>query len=86
NEALNRLWRLSASILAEAGTQRVRTDAVEKITALLHDDLGTPQALAYLGECLKDDELLPKEKAAIIDAAEPVLGLLLTNPPEAARK
>ena len=40
---------------------------------LLHDDLGTPQALAYLWETLRDEDIIAKEKRAIIEAAEPIL-------------
>jgi cysteinyl-tRNA synthetase len=35
---------------------------------------------------LRDDELLAKEKLSVIQAAEPILGLSLLNPPEDARK
>ncbi|MDR3548479.1 MAG: class I tRNA ligase family protein [Candidatus Pacebacteria bacterium] len=85
-EALNRLWRLSATIMLESKGQSVPTDASQRIVTLLHDDLGTPQALAYLWETLRDDDLLPKEKRAIIEAADPILGLSLLNPPESARQ
>jgi cysteinyl-tRNA synthetase len=86
NEALTRLWRLSATIAVDAKGLSVPTKHSEKIVTLLQDDLGTPQALAYLWECLRDDEILPKEKRAIIEVVEPVLGLSLLNPPEFARK
>jgi cysteinyl-tRNA synthetase len=58
----------------------------KRIVSLLHDDLGTPQALAYLFEVLRDDELFAKEKLSVIQAAEPILGLSLLNPPADARK
>ena len=61
------------------------TEASQHIINLLHDDLGTPQAIAYLWETLRDDEIIPKEKRAILEAAEPILGLSLLNPPEFAR-
>ncbi len=85
NEALNRLWRLSAQILLDSKGLSVPTDASQRILTLLHDDLGTPQALAYLWETLRDEDIIPKEKRAILEAAEPILGLSLLNTPEFAR-
>jgi cysteinyl-tRNA synthetase len=85
NEALNRLWKLSSQILLEAKGLSTPTEASKKMLSLLHDDLGTPQALAFLWETLRDEDIIPKEKRAILEAAEPILGLSLLNPPEFAR-
>ncbi|MBA3789039.1 cysteine--tRNA ligase [Patescibacteria group bacterium] len=84
-EALTRLWRLSATILLASKGMSVPTEAQERIITLLHDDLGTPQALAYLWEILRDEDITAKEKRAVIEAAEPILGLSLLHIPEAAR-
>lgn len=86
NEALTRLWRLCANIALEAKGISVPTDSQQRIRALLADDLGTPQALAYLWEALRDEDITPKEKLGIIEAAEPILGLSLLNVPESARQ
>ncbi len=48
-EALNRLWRMSATILVESKGQAVSTDAQKTFIRLVNDDLGTPQALAFYG-------------------------------------
>jgi cysteinyl-tRNA synthetase len=85
-EGLNRLWKLCGNILVESKGVSVPIEQRKRIVSLLHDDLGTPQALAYLFEVLRDDELLAKEKLSVIQAAEPILGLSLLNPPEDARK
>jgi cysteinyl-tRNA synthetase len=86
NEALNRLWRLSATIAIESKGVSTQTGASARMRALLNDDLSTPQALALLWETLRDEDVTPKEKLAVIEAAEPVLGLSLLNPPESARQ
>lgn len=86
NEALTRLWRLCANISLQAKGVSTSTGGQKQIRAFLADDLGTPQALAYLWETIRDEDLLPKEKLGIIEAAEPILGLSLLNPPESARQ
>jgi cysteinyl-tRNA synthetase len=92
NEALMRLWRLCANVLAESKGRGagsiISTPTAEqkKLVQLLHDDLGTPQALAYLWEMLRDEDLSPREKQGLIEVAEPILGLSLLNLPESARK
>lgn len=86
NEALHRLWKLCAAILVESKGQSEPVHASTKILSLVRDDVGTPQALAYLWETLRDDELNAKEKRSIIEAIEPIFGLSLTNPPEVARQ
>jgi cysteinyl-tRNA synthetase len=85
-EGLNRLWKMCGNILVESKGISVPIEQRKRIVSLLHDDLGTPQALAYLFEVLRDDELFAKEKLSVIQAAEPILGLSLLNPPADARK
>jgi cysteinyl-tRNA synthetase len=86
NEGLNRLWRLCATIALEAKGISQATKAQKQIHLFMNDDLGSPQAIAYLWETLRDDDLSPKQKLGIIEAAEPLLGLSLLNPPESARQ
>jgi cysteinyl-tRNA synthetase len=86
NEALNRLWRLCATVAVESKATSVPTDAQKQLVKLFNDDLGTPQALAFLWETLRDEDVTQKEKLGLIQTAEPFLGLSLLNPPESARK
>jgi cysteinyl-tRNA synthetase len=80
------VWRHRASILIDSKGIAVPTDTQKKFTHLLHDDLATPQALAYLWEVLRDEDVLPKEKLGLLQTAEEIFGLSLLNPPETARK
>lgn len=84
HEALQRLWRLTREAKAASRGKSAPSDASRRLTALLRDDLGTPQALALLWEAIKDEDLDAPEVWGVIEAAEPVLGLLLTNPPTKA--
>ncbi len=80
NEALTRLWRIAAEIKKEAdGVED--SEARSAFVGLMRDDLSTPQAIALLWESLKSDDLSPEQKWGLILAAEPHLGLSLTNPP-----
>lgn len=81
HEALLRLWKASEEIRDEAKGVAQPSEASRRIVALLREDLSTPQALAYLWECIKDDSLSSKEVWGVILAAEPILGLMLTHPP-----
>jgi cysteinyl-tRNA synthetase len=81
NEGLNRLWRLCADIKKLAKGESMDSDAQREIRSFLRDDLGTPQAIGYLWNTLKNDEYSAREHLGVIEAAESVLGLLLTNPP-----
>jgi cysteinyl-tRNA synthetase len=85
-EALNRLWRLSATAAVESKGISVPTDAQKLFMQFINDDLSTPQALALLWEVMRDDEVTPKEKLGLLEVADPILGLSLLNPPESARK
>ncbi len=81
-----RVGRHRASILIDSKGIAVPTDAQKEFTHLLHDDLATPQALAYLWEVIRDEDVLPKEKLGLLQTAEEIFGLSLLNPPETARK
>ena len=81
HEALTRLWRHAAELKGDAKGMGAPSDHRERVVALLRDDLSTPQALAYLWETIKDDSLSAKVAWGVIEAADAVLGLSLTNPP-----
>ena len=80
NEALRRLWRLAMEIKKEADGQE-DSEIRLRFVSLMRDDLSTPQALAALWDALKTDELSPEQKWALLETAEPYLGLSLTDPP-----
>lgn len=84
-EALMRLWKACEEVGADAKGEARVTDASRRIVAILREDLSTPQAIAYLWECLKDDALTAKEAWGVVTAADPILGLSLTNPPVRSR-
>jgi cysteinyl-tRNA synthetase len=84
NEALHRLWRIATEIKDETKGVGVPSDNADRITNLLRDDLGTPAALAYLWETVRDDALPSKAVWGAIEAADSVLGLSLMNPPAPA--
>ena len=84
-EALLRLWKLAEEVGSDAKGEAKSSDASRRIVAILREDLSTPQAIAYLWECLKDDALTAKEAWGVVTAAEPILGLMLTNPPVRTR-
>jgi len=81
NEALSRLWKLTREAKESAKGRALPSDTSRKVIAHLRDDLSTPVALALVWEALKDDDLDPPQVWGVIVAAEPVLGLMLTNPP-----
>lgn len=85
HEALTRLWKLCDEIREDAKSTPVESAASRKIVTILREDLSTPQALAYLWEYIKDDALTAKEVWGVIVAADPILGLMLTNPPVRTR-
>lgn len=84
-EALLRLWKMSEEIRDDAKGVCQSSDASRRIVAILREDISTPQALAFLWECLKDDALSAKEVWGVICAADPILGLSLTHPPVRTR-
>lgn len=81
NEALTRLWRHAREFKEESKGVAVPSETSDRVTTLLRDDLGTPQALALLWETVRDDSIGAKEAWGIIEAADAVLGLSLTEPP-----
>jgi len=81
NEALTRLWRLAGDFKEESRGVGAASEASARITTLLRGDLATPAALALLWETLRDDHIQAKTAWGVIEAAEAVLGLSLTNPP-----
>lgn len=85
NSALHNLWKLAEEVGTEAKGQSVPSDASRRVVALLRDDLNTAQGLAYVWESLKDDTLSVQEAWGVVKAAEPILGLSLTNPPVRTR-
>lgn len=81
DEALRRLWRTVSSLKKETSGKGADSDTKAKIGIYLNDDLGTPQALALLFEALSDEDLTPRQKWGVIEAADQVLGLSLVSPP-----
>lgn len=81
DEALRRLWRVISSLKKETGGKGADSDTKAKIGIHLNDDLGTPQALALLFAALSDEDLTPRQKWGVIEAADQVLGLSLVSPP-----
>jgi cysteinyl-tRNA synthetase len=86
NEALTRLWKLCASIEIESKGISVASESQKQLMQFLHDDIGTPQALALLWEVVRDEDLSIKEQRGVIEVADAIFGLSLLNPPEFARK
>lgn len=80
-EALSRLWRY-ARILKKEHKKSKSFSGVNELISALYDDLSTPQALALLWKVLNDTTLSPDEKWTMVENAETVLGLSLSNPPE----
>ena len=83
-EALTRLWRMSHEIAIEAGNRGVESDAKKRARAMLFDDVATPQAIGFLWEVFRDEELSAKERYGVLEAADAVLGLSLLAPPDIA--
>lgn len=81
NEALHRLWRLSQEIAQESKRKDAHSEARERFLAAARDDLATPQALAALWDALRSEDYSPEEKWGLLEDADAILGLSLTNPP-----
>lgn len=79
DHALTRLRRLAQTIRTEAKGRTRASDWSRRMIALLRDDLATPAALALLWEVAKDEDLEREEQYAVIEAADAVLGLSLTQ-------
>lgn len=84
NEALHRLWRLAGDVIEESKGKAADSQTAWNLSVLLRDDLATPAALALLWDTLRDEDRSASEKLAVLEAAEPVLGLSLLNPPAVA--
>lgn len=82
DEALRKLWRLSAHTAIDAKGRGTASDISRRIVAMLREDLATPQALALLWEVLKDEDAEVSDQWEAILVADQVLGLSLTNPPQ----
>jgi len=81
NAGLHRLWKLAQEVKETSKARAVPTDESRRMIAYLRDDLATPQALALLWETIQDEDLEPSQVWGVLEAAEPVLGLLLLTPP-----
>ena len=84
-EALLRLWKSCEEVGADAKGVAQSSEASRRIVAILREDLSTPQAIAYLWDCLKDDSLTAREAWGVVVAADPILGLRLIDPPVRSR-
>ena len=65
----------SCKNVSETIKSDVALSYLNAFTASIENDLGTPQALAQLQKCLKDDSLSAEEKLALIRKMDTVLGL-----------
>ena len=83
-EALSRLWRACHETATEAGERGANSDAKKRMRAMLYDDIATPQALGFLWETFRDENLSAKERYGVIEAADAVFGLSLLSPPAGA--
>ncbi len=81
DEALKRLWKLAAEVVAEAEGVPASSDIERQMLATLRDDLATPKALALLWDALRTDTLSASEKYGVLLAADAVLGLNISTPP-----
>lgn len=80
-EALTRLWRSARMLKTETGGKGKESHASATIKTTMMDDLATPQALAQVWESMSNSALSAHEKWRVLETAEKVLGLSLTNPP-----
>lgn len=84
-EGLSSLWKAAAAAKARAKGRSAPSDMQARIAAVVRDDLHTPQGLALLHDAVKSpDDLSPAELWGVIETADALFGLSLTNPPEAA--
>lgn len=64
-------WRSQPQTPASAAAKAV----IGKIDAAMTDDLNSPVALAHLWEAMRDENLSPSDRLAVLDAADSALGL-----------
>jgi cysteinyl-tRNA synthetase len=69
----------AAALASDAGR-----DALDRLDAAMSDDLATPRALAVLQEALRADGIPDADRAVLAGAAQWLLGLDLTAPPDEA--
>ncbi|HET9641582.1 MAG TPA: cysteine--tRNA ligase, partial [Candidatus Paceibacterota bacterium] len=81
--ALDRLYKAAHETAVESRRKSASSEARIRFLSLVRDDLGTAPALGTLWEALKSEEYSPEEKWGLIEDAEAVFGLNLTNPPVA---
>ncbi|MDB5237710.1 MAG: cysteine--tRNA ligase [Parcubacteria group bacterium] len=81
HEGLHRLWKEVNELKLAAKGISVPSELQGRMITLLRDDLATPQALALLWETVRDESLQPKLAWGVVEAAEAVLGLNLTDAP-----
>jgi cysteinyl-tRNA synthetase len=76
-EALMRLRTLARTILADAHGKAIPASPQDRFARFMQDDLGTPAALAYLWEAVKDTALSPGDKLGLLTTADAYFGLSL---------
>lgn len=66
-------WR--QGIIKEMPPSKLAKEEIAKIDAAMADDLNSPVALSHLWGAMRNEELTPADKLAILDAADSALGL-----------
>lgn len=79
--ALEGLWDIARHTKKVSGGAWKRSKSSDELEALLRDDLGTPQALAFLWKEIGNGELTSKEKWGLFVIADQALGLSISHPP-----
>jgi cysteinyl-tRNA synthetase len=79
NEALSRLRKQAETLRELAKDHRAPSEEGRRLLSLLRDDVGTPQALAYLWEVVKDEDITPSKAWDAVCIADEVFGLGLTH-------
>ncbi len=82
DEALSRLWKTAREIRAASGGKSAGSRIADDMREVARDDLGTPQTIALLHSALANAGLSGQQKWGVLMAADELLGLSLTNPPE----
>lgn len=79
--ALKRLWSQARTLAGKKGRSTAGVVALRSLSA---DDLNTPGVLSALHSFLAST-ISPEDKWKVIEEADAILGLSLTNPPEEAK-
>ena len=82
DEALSRLWKTAREIRVASGRKSAGSRIADDMREVARDDLGTPQTVALLHSALQNAGLSSQQKWGALMAADELLGLSLTNPPE----